>query len=161
MLETQNPQSLDLCQEQIKKPYETPFLIVHGTVAEITQNVGGANSDGPAGSVAFCSAPSDRNIKQNFEAVNGQSILGKIVAMPVTAWSYKTDGASVRHIGPMAQDFAAAFSVGHSDKHIHMVDANGVTMAAIQALYAMIQERDQQIDGLSQELDQLKQRLLN
>lgn len=148
-------------QEPTRKPYATPALTVHGTVAQITENIAGAGTDGMSGSRAFCVGPSDRNIKQAFAPVNPQDILSKVVAMPVTAWSYKSEGASVRHIGPMAQDFAAAFGVGDSDKHIHMIDANGVSMAAIQALYAMIQQRDQQIDGLRSELDQIKQRMAN
>jgi hypothetical protein len=35
----------------------------------------------------------------------------------------------------MAQDFAAAFGVGETDRKINMVDANGVCRASIQALY--------------------------
>ena len=158
---TQELQSQELkaeSQKPTKKLYQTPVLTAHGTVAQITESINPGTADGMAGSQF---ATSDRNAKQNFEAVIPQDILSKIVAMPVTAWSYKAEGTAVRHIGPMAQDFAAAFGVGDSDKHIHMVDANGVTMAAIQALYAMIQQRDQQIDGLRSELEQIKQRVVN
>jgi hypothetical protein len=56
----------------------------------------------------------------------------------------------------MAQDFAAAFGVGEDDKYISLVDANGVTMAAIQALYRMIQEKEAQISALRAEVDALK-----
>jgi len=34
----------------VKKPYATPHLIVHGTVADITSTPGGANTDGTGGS---------------------------------------------------------------------------------------------------------------
>ena len=37
-------------------------------------------------------------------------------------------------IGPVAQDFYAAFGVGHGERHIATVDADGVALAAIQAL---------------------------
>ncbi len=144
-------------QEPTKKPYETPSLTVHGTVAQITESVGTQTGDGYIGSQI---GPSDRNVKQEFAPVDAQDILARLVAVPVTSWAYNSD-ASTRHIGPMAQDFMAAFGVGDSDKHIHMVDANGVAMAAIQALYTLIQERDAQIDGLRRELDSLKQRLAN
>ena len=156
--DTQSNETQAERQEPTQKPYSPPILTVHGTVAQITENVGAPNNDGFGGSQFLIS---DRNVKQDFAPVNPQDILARVLSVPITAWSYKSEGASVRHIGPMAQDFAAAFGVGDSDKHIHMIDANGVSMAAIQALYAMIQQRDQQIDGLRSELDQIKQRMAN
>jgi len=42
----------------------------------------------------------------------------------------------VRHVGPMAQDFYAAFKVGEDDKHITSIDEDGVALAAIKALHA-------------------------
>jgi hypothetical protein len=44
----------------------------------------------------------------------------------------------VRHIGPMAQDFAAAFGFGDTDRKISFIDANGVATVAIQALYRRV-----------------------
>lgn len=38
------------------------------------------------------------------------------------------------HLGPMAQDFHAAFNVGMDDKHMATVDEEGVALAAIQGL---------------------------
>jgi hypothetical protein len=38
----------------------------------------------------------------------------------------------------MAQDFAAAFGLGSSDRIIETVDADGVVMVAIQALYRRV-----------------------
>ena len=154
---TPSPEAQQQTQEAPKKFYETPTLTVHGTVAQITENVGTVPTDGYIGSQGIVS---DQNIKQGFAPVDPQEILARLVSVPVTSWAYNAD-ASVRHIGPMAQDFMAAFGVGDSDKHIHMVDANGITMAAIQALYKMIEERDAQIDDLRRELDGLKQRLAN
>jgi hypothetical protein len=101
-------------------------------------------------------APSDRNLKVSFGAVNGRAILDKLAAIPVQTWHYKTDPSSLRHIGPMAQDFKAAFAVGKDDKHIDMIDANGVALAAIQALHQMMQEKDQQIAHLTKEVEALK-----
>ena len=81
------------------------------------------------------SSISDRNKKENFEDVDAQSLLEKVAAMPMTTWNYKSQDESIRHMGPMAQDFKAAFGVGEDDKHISTVDADGVALAAIQALY--------------------------
>jgi hypothetical protein len=47
------------------------------------------------------------------------------------SWNYTNDSAS-RHVGPMAQDFHAAFGVGTDDKHIATVDVDVVARAAIQ-----------------------------
>ena len=78
---------------------------------------------------------SDRNAKENFEPVDNQAVLAKVAALPVTQWNYKTDQADVQHIGPMAQDFQAAFKLaGTDDKHISVVDEGGVALAAIQGL---------------------------
>ncbi len=43
-------------------------------------------------------------------------------------------------MGPMAQDFHAAFGLGVSDKMIDTVDPDGVALAAIQGLHAEIAE---------------------
>jgi hypothetical protein len=61
--------------------------------------------------------------------------------MPITTWNYTADPPAIRHIGPMAQDFAAAFQVGADDRHIHPVDAWGVAFAAIQGLFQVLHER--------------------
>jgi Chaperone of endosialidase len=61
-------------------------------------------------------------------------MLTKVASLPLTEWNYKTD-KSVEHIGPMAQDFHAAFGLnGGDDKHISVVDEGGVALAAIQGL---------------------------
>jgi hypothetical protein len=77
--------------------------------------------------------PSDRNVKTDFTAVNTTALLEKVAALPIQSWRYKHDRAT-RHIGPVAQDFHAAFQVGTDDKHIATVDADGVVLAAIQGL---------------------------
>ena len=105
--------------------------------------------------------PSDRNIKENFAAVEVQEVLTSVAKMPIQIWNYKDQNPAIRHIGPMAQDFAATFGVGESDQYINGVDANGVALAAIQALYKMLQEKDAQITLLRADLDGLKQQLIN
>jgi len=97
---------------------------------------------------------SDRNAKANLKAVDGKDILRRLAAVPIQTWNYKAQAPSIRHMGPMAQDFRAAFRVGEDDKHITTVDADGVTMAAIQGLYAMIQEVKQKDATLERRLGQ-------
>ena len=81
-----------------------------------------------------CVQISDRNAKEKFAPVDGREVLERVVGLPISRWNFKTD-ANTQHIGPMAQDFYAAFQVGQDDKHIATVDENGVALAAIQGLY--------------------------
>jgi len=101
---------------------------------------------------------SDRNLKHGFEEIDVQEVLGRLVEIPVSKWSYNHRQQDVRHIGPMAQDFFAKFGVGPDDRHIDMLDANGVNMAAIQALYRRLEEQDAEIRALRAEMAELKQR---
>ena len=109
---------------------------------------------------------SDRNVKRDFSAVDSRAVLAKVLALPITTWSYQAD-AGVRHLGPMAQDFSAAFALGLDDKHISMVDADGVALAAIQGLNqkleaelkeqrAAAQQKDERITALERELSEIK-----
>jgi len=97
---------------------------------------------------------SDRAMKAGFEPVAASEVLKRVAALPLTSWSYK--GETVRHLGPMAQDFHAAFKVGQDDKHIATTDAEGVALAAIQGLYQMLQAKDAQLGQLSARLEKLE-----
>ena len=101
---------------------------------------------------------SDRNLKRDIVSVDTQKVLEAVARMPVSTWSYKIDDPSVRHMGPMAQDFKAAFGLGDTDKAYHSIDAHGVTLAAIQALYERIEAQNARIDRLERENDELRAR---
>jgi hypothetical protein len=60
---------------------------------------------------------SDRALKADFTAIDAQAVLAKVAQLPIDEWSYKTEGGQ-RHLGPVAQDFYAAFGLGADDKHI-------------------------------------------
>lgn len=92
----------------------------------------------------------------NRQPADHHEVLRKLAALSIETWNYKTDDPSIRHIGPMAQDFAAAFNVGHDDKHIHVVDSMGVAFAAIKALHEVLQERAAGIEAMKAELRALK-----
>jgi hypothetical protein len=77
---------------------------------------------------------SDARKKTAFRAVDGEALLGRLAALPVRSWQYRAQPASTRHVGPTAQDFRRAFGVGESDTTITTVDADGVALAAAQAL---------------------------
>ncbi len=84
---------------------------------------------------------SDRNMKEAFSFVSAREVLDKVVEMPVTSWRFKSEDDSVRHIGPVAQDFMAAFGYGVDDTHIMTTDADGVALAAIQGLNERLEEQ--------------------
>ena len=106
------------------------------------------------------SSTSDRNAKENFTVVNPREVLAKVASLPVTEWNYKTDSKDVQHIGPMAQDFQAAFRLnGTDDKHISVVDEGGVALAAIQGLNQKLNEKDTEIQDLKRQNDSLAKQL--
>ena len=102
---------------------------------------------------------SDRNLKELFQAVNPADVLDRVVNLPITSWNFKSDAAT-RHIGPMAQDFYAAFNVGTDDRHIATVDEDGVALAAIQGLNEKLKAeaaaKDAQIKALEKRLYDLE-----
>lgn len=102
---------------------------------------------------------SDRERKTDIRDVDASWILEQVVAMPVQSWRYKVDSEGVRHIGPMAQDFYATFGFGGDPKGIMSVDADGVALAAIQALYQVTQkleERTAQLEAQQLRIDALE-----
>jgi hypothetical protein len=94
---------------------------------------------------------SDRNLKENFDAISPKEVLAKVVEMPISRWNFKEE-SGVRHLGPMAQDFRLAFGLGADDRHIATVDADGVALAAIQGLNQKLDEKDARIEKLEAQL---------
>ncbi|HVM51337.1 MAG TPA: tail fiber domain-containing protein [Candidatus Acidoferrum sp.] len=83
---------------------------------------------------------SDKNRKTDFQPVNAEAVLAKVAALPVRSWRYTNELETVRHVGPTAQDFQAAFGLGTDDKSIGTVDEEGVALAAIQGLNRKLQD---------------------
>ncbi len=77
---------------------------------------------------------SDEASKTATTPVSGREVLRKLASVPISEWSYRAQGPSIRHIGPMAQDFRRAFGVGEDPRHITSIDADGVALAAIKGL---------------------------
>lgn len=95
---------------------------------------------------------SDRNMKTGFAELDPQEVLARVAALPMSSWFYKTD-TGARHVGPMAQDFHAAFALGGGDdKHINVGDEGGVALAAIQGLNQKLEDRSRQLEAANTEL---------
>ena len=90
---------------------------------------------------------SDRNAKTGFAPVDAAVILEKVVALPITSWRFKAEPEFVRHVGPVAQDFQAAFALGEHPTAITTVDADGVALAAIQGLNQKLEDRSKILEA--------------
>ncbi len=102
---------------------------------------------------------SDRNAKTNVHPIDGHELLARVSGLPITAWDYKAD-LNKHHVGPMAQDFHAAFGLdGDDDRHINLVDLAGVSLAAIQELDRQVKQQDAQIAELKSQIATLAARL--
>jgi trimeric autotransporter adhesin len=110
-----------------------------------------------AGATAW-SVMSDRNVKKDFAAVHPVEILDKLATLPITQWHYQWESADATpHIGPMAQDFKAAFYPGRDDKSITTLEADGVALAAIQGLNQKLEQKETEITALKARLERLEQ----
>ena len=112
-----------------------------------------------AGGGAFMSL-SDRNAKEHFRDEDGEEVLSAIAEMPIQSWNYKTQDPSIRHLGPMGQDFSAAFGLGEDDRHINTVDIDGVNLLAVQALEKRTTDLRAEVAGLREENAELLRRLM-
>lgn len=131
--------------------WDTHYVGIGTTNPTAPLTVGAATCDGNS-----WLDTSDRNAKDDFSAVDPLEVLAKVAALPMTEWQYKTT-PGLTHLGPMAQDFHAAFGLnGSDDKHIATVDEGGVALAAIQGLDAKVNDR---VKALEAENADLKARL--
>jgi len=80
--------------------------------------------------------------------IDGHELLERLAALPVATWRYHWEPPHVRHLGPMSQDFRAAFGLGDDERRIDMVDANGVLTVALQALVRRVTALEAEVAAL-------------
>ncbi len=102
---------------------------------------------------------SDVNQKENFEGIEPKDVLSRVVDLPISTWNYIDTDDSIRHLGPMAQDFYAAFGLNGIDTRIAALDTSGVALGAIQGLNEVVQEKDAEIQALKSQLAAQEARL--
>jgi hypothetical protein len=121
-----------------------------------------AGVDLPPGSGSWSSL-SDRDAKSGFAPVDPREVLERLAVIPIQTWRYRAQSAPIRHMGPTAQDFHAQFALGHDDRHIATIDADGVALAGIQGLNLKLEEqlrrKETEIDGLRRQVEELSARL--
>ncbi|MDQ2972503.1 MAG: hypothetical protein M3R20_05940, partial [Pseudomonadota bacterium] len=109
-------------------------MLVHGTISQL----------------------SSRTAKEHFAAIDGKLVLAKLDALPISTWNYRGADAGDRHLGPVAEDFHAAFGLGPSDHFVAPNDVAGVALASVKALQQEVRERDQRIEALESRLGELE-----
>jgi hypothetical protein len=102
---------------------------------------------------------SDHALKREFAAVDADAVLERVMALPITTWSYRSEDPSVRHLGPMAQDFKASFGLGSTDLAIFQIDADGVALTSIQALGQRLRAAEAENAVLRESLASMEDRL--
>jgi hypothetical protein len=130
----------------------------NGSGASFT--AGSANCNLAHNSAIGWTCSSDRNLKEDFRAVDLRDVLSRLIEMPVFNYRLKqTTDPSVRLLGPMAQDFKAAFGLGENDTTINTGNEMGVALAAIKGLYQELQDRDAKIAAQDAKIAALEERM--
>ena len=94
-------------------------------------------------------------LKHDFAPIDGDAVLATLGTLPIATWTYDAE-PGVRHLGPTSQDFAAAFGLGGSDEAIATVDADGVALAALQALLARVEALEARVAAQDAEIERLR-----
>jgi hypothetical protein len=100
-----------------------------------------------------------RASKANFRELDTEEILRRVADLPLSDWNYRKDADTVRHIGPVSEDFYEAFGYGEDDQHISPNDLAGVNTAAIQELYRQNLQLKGMLVAKIREMEDLKIRL--
>jgi trimeric autotransporter adhesin len=102
---------------------------------------------------------SSRTVKERFLPVDVDDVLERLLAVPVSTWSMIGTDGTVRHMGPVAEDFYAAFPIGLGETTIGLGDIDGVNMAAIQGLARRLEAATAEVRTLQAERDGLEARV--
>lgn len=96
---------------------------------------------------------SSRDWKDDHGAVSIHDVADGVTRIPIHEWSY-APGVHVpgslpgqRHVGPMAQDFQQVFGLGDG-RHINVIDAFGVCMAALKSALLRIEVLERRSFGV-------------
>jgi len=131
-----------------------------GTILEVNRRLdaGGSPSLRVAGSVQATNVvfTSSRALKKDFQALDPQDVLTRVAKLPISEWSFKDGPDAIRHIGPMAEDFHAAFNLSPDQKTISVTDTSGVALAAIQALLQRVEDLEKKNAEMTERLKALE-----
>ncbi|HEX4963498.1 MAG TPA: tail fiber domain-containing protein [Thermoanaerobaculia bacterium] len=135
---------------------------VHQFIIENQAHAGVEFSFGSTGNLTITGVltqSSDRAVKESLSAVVPGEVLSKLSSLPLFTWNFIQDPAKAQHLGPMAQDFRAAFGLGEDERHIAPSDLAGVTLAAVQGLNMKVEEQQRIIKEQQELIQHLAERL--
>jgi hypothetical protein len=95
---------------------------------------------------------SSREVKKILAPVDGAAVLHRLATLPLWEWNYVHDDLAATHVGPVAEDFAAAFGLGAGDKHLAAMDVSGIALSGVQALLEEGRRKDEKIAALETRL---------
>jgi hypothetical protein len=98
---------------------------------------------------------SDSTLKENITLPDVDQIAQKAKHIKVYSWNYIAQNDSIRHIGPMAQDFYAAFGLGENEATISSVDFDGINLLLLKTLI----EKEELLTGKINEMMKLEYQL--
>lgn len=102
---------------------------------------------------------SDRNKKMAIDQVDPAEVLQTLMQMPISEYSYKSQDESIRHMGPMAQDFHPLFGLGENELMISAMNLAGVALAAIQGLNTELDSAAHRLSVLEKEKTEFAERV--
>ncbi len=99
---------------------------------------------------------SRRDSKEHFTRIDHQAMLAALKGLDISTWNYKHQPDSERHLGPVAEEFHAAYGLGTNPQHIATSDMAAVALASSQALLFELEAKEQQIAELEDRLQRLE-----
>jgi hypothetical protein len=134
--------------------YAFPALGVNNADPQYPIHVGTYDGDGNGAHLTGGGAwtnGSSISFKQDFQRIDKQEILQTLAALPISRWKYKNSNEGF-HLGPIAEDFARAFGLGNDPKYISTIDADGIALTAIQALFEIVEKQQDIIEELQERM---------
>ena len=128
-------------------------------IAGVQQDRFDVDSSGNVLARGTISQLSSRGAKENFRETDGSALLAKLEQLPISSWNYRGAPAQERHLGPVAEDFHAAFGLGTNERYVSITDEAGVALASVKALQQEVKQRDERIEQLETRLHALEARL--
>lgn len=98
---------------------------------------------------------STRAAKTDFRPIDESDILDRLASLDISEWRYLTEPEGTWHIGPVAEEFQAAFGLSDG-KTLNMIDTTGISFAAIKALKRELDEKQTEVDVLSAKVERLE-----
>ena len=119
------------------------------TITHTNQRIFELDSAGNLTVIGTVSGGSSVTLKENISLINPNAILEKLSRLNISHWNYITDDDSVKHIGPLSEDFHDMFGLnGEEKERISYNDLAGVSLAAIKALIEKNNELEKQVNEL-------------